>query len=343
MQASRATRHHRFVLPLATLGLLAALFLLQTPQTRAQDLINPSMQGLHVNGTSLVIIFNELLDESSTPAPGDFTVDIGGTDYTPSGVSVRGAEVALTLSTAASMGDTVTLTYNRGTNRIKDLAGNEALAQTDQPVQNHTGATNSQPVFSTDAITVTVDENTASGTDFGAPVTATDTDTGDTLTHLFHSSGAAIFTVGADGQLATFASLDFESRSSYTLPLYVRDNKGPTGSGDSVYDDSIKVTINVNDVNEAPTIAGDAGHNVDENTTTVGTYTVTDPDPADTHTWSIETGDDGALFQIGQTSGVLSFFNAPDYETPASSTSSNTYTVTVKVTDSGSPPADRRL
>ncbi|MYH28389.1 MAG: cadherin repeat domain-containing protein, partial [Acidobacteria bacterium] len=130
------------------------------------------------------------------------------------------------------------------------------------------------------------------------------------------------------------------------VPFYVGDSNGPAGGADSIFDDSIKVTITVNDVNEPPTIAGDADPDVDENTTVVGTYTVmNDPDTADTHTWSIdsdtstEENQDGALFEIDSMSGELSFKVAPDYETPGSATTppSNTYQVTIVVTDSGSP------
>ena len=348
MEASRAMRHLRLALILAALGLLAALFLLHAPQTRA-DTTQPAQAGWHVNGSSLVIIFNELLDETSVPAAAAFTVNIGGTDYTPASVVVRGAEVKLTLSTAAAMGDTVTWAYNRGmtTNRIQDLAGNQAAEQLDaRTTENYTGSTNRLPAFSMDEVTLTVDENTASGMNVGSAVAATDDD-GDTLIYEFQMMGFSAFTVdGSSGQVKTSAALDFESgTTTYVAVLYVRDNKGPSGGGSSLKDDSIKVTINVNDVNEAPTIAGDAAHNVDENTTTVGTYTVTDPDPADTHTWSIE-GDtttegnrDGSLFQIGQTSGELSFMNAPDYETPGSmaATPDNAYKVTIKATDNGSP------
>ncbi|MCY3887247.1 MAG: cadherin domain-containing protein [Chloroflexi bacterium] len=310
------------------------------------DVTAPSLQVVNVDGTSLVLIYDELLDESSTPAAGDYTVDIGGTDYTPSSVVVRGAEVALTLSTGAASGDTVTLDYTKGTNPVKDLANNEAVAETSRPVTNHTGATNDRPEFSSEAITISIDENTPIMTAFGDPVAATDDDTSDTLTYSLPANVLLLFGVGTNtGQLSTFAPLDFESTSSYVVPLYVRDSKGPAGGADSIFDDSIKVTINVNDVNEPPTITGTAFPEVDENTTSVGTYMVSDDDPADTHLWSIasdtstEENQDGSLFEIGSTSGVLSFKDAPDYETPGSlaDTPSNTYQVTIEVTDSGSP------
>ena len=310
------------------------------------DATPPSLQVANVDGTSLVIIYDELLDESSTPAASDYTVDIGGTDYTPSSVAVRGAEVALTLSTGAASGDTVALDYTKGTNPVKDLAGNDAAAETNRPVTNHTGATNDRPEFSSEAITISVDENTPIMTAFADAVTATDDDTGDTLTYSLPANVLLLFAIGTNtGQFSTFAPLDFEATSSYVVPLYIRDSKGPAGGADSIFDDSIKVTINVNDVNEAPSISGAPFPEVDENTTTVGTHTASDPDPTDTHTWSIdsdtsvEENQDGSLFEIDSMSGELSFKNAPDYETPGSmaTTPSNTYQVTIKVTDNGSP------
>ncbi len=346
MHATRPARFFRPLMSMAALAFLAAL-LLHVPQARAQfDNTAPLLLAANVDGTSLVLIYSELLNESSTPAASDYTVDIGGTDYTPSSVAVLGAEVALTLSTGAASGDTVTLDYTVGTNPVEDPAGNDAQALTSWSVANHTGATNDRPEFSSDTITITVDENTPSLTAFGDPVAATDDDTGDTLTYELHSTVVPTFFIDtSSGQISVFGNLDFETTSSYVAPMYVRDSKTPAGDSDTQWDDSIKVTISVNDLNEEPTITGATAPDVDENTTTVDTYTVSDPDTADTHTWSIdsdtsvEENQDGALFQIGQTSGVLSFINAPDYETPGSATTpaSNTYQVTIKVTDNGSP------
>ena len=321
--------------------------MLQTPHARA-DSVQPFVQGWHVNGSSLVLIYGELLDETSVPATSKFTVNIDGTDYTPASVAVQGAEVHLTLSTAAAMGDTVTYAYNRGGtgDRLQDPSGNLVDSQTDpQTTPNYTGSTNRQPAFAMDEVTLTVDENTATGMNVGSPVAATDDD-GDSLLYEFQSGFSAFTVDSSTGQVKASAALDFESgTTTYVAVLYVRDNKGPDGGGNSLEDDTTKVTITVNDLNEEPTITGDTAPDVDENATVVGTYTVSDPDPADTHTWSIdsdtsvEENQDGALFEIGSTTGVLSFKNPPDYETPGSATTpaSNTYQVTIKVTDNGSP------
>ena len=320
----------------------------QTERSVRQNFDNtpPSLLVVNVDGTSMALIYNELLNESSTPATTDFVVDIGGTDYTPSSVVVRGVEVELTLSTGAASGDTVTLDYTKGTNPVQDDAAtaNDAPSFTAQVVTNHTGATNDRPVFSSETITISVDENTGGSMNVGSPIDVTGNDSGDTLTYSFPATFFH-FTVGSDGQVKTFNPLDFETTASYVVPLYVRDSKDPGGTGDSIWDDSVKLTINVNDVNEEPEIAGNAFPEVDENTTTVGTYTVSDPDTADTHTWSIdsdtsiEENQDGSLFEISSTTRVLSFKDAPDYEAPGSATvpPSNSYQVRIVVTDSGSP------
>ena len=345
MEALRASRRLRLAIAVAALIVVTAMLL--PGDARAQfDNTAPLLLAANVDGTSLVLIYSELLNESSTPAASDYTVDIGGTDYTPSSVAVLGAEVALTLSTGAASGDTVTLDYTVGTNPVEDPAGNDAQALTSWSVTNHTGATNDRPEFSSDTITITVDEKTPSLTAFGDPVAATDDDTGDTLTYELHSTVVPTFFIDTStGQISVFGNLDFETTSSYVAPMYVRDSKTPTGDADTVWDDSIKVTINVNDINEKPEIEDPDIATHPENTAIVATYTVDDEDTGDSHTWAVESdttlegNKDGALFQIGQTSGVLSFINAPDYETPmgAGLDPTNGYEVIIKVTDDGTP------
>ena len=71
--------------------------------------------------------------------------------------------------------------------------------------------------------TFEVAENTAAGTDIGAPVTATDLD-GDSLTYALAGGDAASFSIVANsGQLRTKASLDYERKNRYTLMVRARD------------------------------------------------------------------------------------------------------------------------
>ncbi len=87
--------------------------------------------------------------------------------------------------------------------------------------------------------------------------------------------------------------------------------------------------------NTAPSFtSGPTSKSVPENSTSVATYTATDPE-GDSVTWSRE-GTDGNRFQITG-GGALRFSPAPDYESPTDATWVNTYHVTVKATDNGSP------
>ena len=105
---------------------------------------------------------------------------------------------------------------------------------------------NRAPAFSEgNSATRSVAENTASGVNIGSAVTATDADTGNTLTYTLGGTDASSFSiVGTSGQLQTNAALNYESKSSYSVSVSVSDGNG--GS------DSIDVTINVTNVNEAP-------------------------------------------------------------------------------------------
>ena len=74
-----------------------------------------------------------------------------------------------------------------------------------------------------------VAENTAAGENIGAPVMATDTDAGDTLTYTLGGADMASFDIGATtGQLMTKAALDFETKDSYTVEVMADDGNGGT-------------------------------------------------------------------------------------------------------------------
>ena len=108
-------------------------------------------------------------------------------------------------------------------------------------------------------------------------------------------------------------------------------------SDNDAVDDTVNVTINVIDINEAPQITGDASPSFAENSSApISTYTATDPD-GDTLTYSLSGPDDGA-FSIDAGSGQLRAGQPLDFETK------NRYLVTVEVHDgadeSGTPSTD---
>ena len=84
-------------------------------------------------------------------------------------------------------------------------------------------------------------------TDIGQPVTATDTDTGDTLAYGLEGTDEAKFTIDtATGQIRDKGgeNYDYETKASYSVTVTVMDDNG--GS------DTIAVTLNVMDQDEAP-------------------------------------------------------------------------------------------
>ena len=342
MHDTRPASSLRLLIPIAAAALLAALLLLPAP-ARAQETIIPVLRVANVDGTSLKLIYSEAMDTASVPAASTYSVVVGSaTGVAPSSVAVSGAKVTLTLSTGAISTDTVTVTYTKGANPLQDLASNDAANLSGRAVTNNTGGTNSQPVFSSNTTTRSVAENTMAATQFGTAVTATDVDSSDTLYYTL-PSGDTNFAIGSEtGQFQTFNIniLDYESgTNSYIVPVYVSDRKNAAGTADTDIDDAISVTINVTNLNEAPEIVGGDQPSVPENTTAVGTYTFTDEDLNQSHTWSVESGGDGALFSI-TSDGVLSFRNAPNYEALGDNVAK---TVSIRVTDNGSPVLSHTL
>ena len=135
--------------------------------------------------------------------------------------------------------ETFTVTLS---NPVNATLGTPAVA-TFTIVDNDGGA-NVAPTFTEGTSTTrSVAENTASGQNIGAPVAATDADTGDTLEYTLGGTDFKSFRIHLNtGQLLTQAALDFETKSSYAVSISVSDGNG--GS------DNIDVTISVTDVNE---------------------------------------------------------------------------------------------
>ena len=79
--------------------------------------------------------------------------------------------------------------------------------------------------------TRTIPENSAAGVNLGAPFTATDPDTSDTLTYSLGGAGAVSFTIDpVSGQLRTKAALDYEAASSHTVTVTATDSSGATAT-----------------------------------------------------------------------------------------------------------------
>lgn len=157
---------------------------------------------------------------------------------------------------------------------------------------------NADPKFNIDDGTIfTVDEDHQSGRKINK-ILVNDRD-GDALTYDVnfdgHGQGTPPFFM--DGKLLKLKSdetLDYERRNSYDLIIRVKDNKDDQGEPDDAWDDSLKLTVQVNNVDEPGEIALSSAQPV------VGVdivATLTDPDEVlldeDTDIdWTVERGAD---------------------------------------------------
>ena len=183
--------------------------------------------------------------------------------------------------------------------------------------------------------TLTFDEGTATATILDT-YTAVDPE-GATSTFSWTLGGAdsGDFTISTNGQLQFVNVPDFErpadSGRNNEYNVQVRANDGSkTGTLD--------VTITVQDVNERPTVTGDAALSYPENTATtrvLDRYAATDPERSPV-TWSLRSrsGNDATAFRI-DSSGNLYFDGEPDHESPTDSGSNNVYDIQVVATDDG--------
>jgi Ca2+-binding RTX toxin-like protein len=182
-----------------------------------------------------------------------------------------------------------------------------------------------------------IDENLAANTVVGN-FSSTDPDVGDSFTYSLVTDLAypdnSAFTISATGELQTNAALDFETQSTYDILVRTTD------SGGLSYDQAL--TVDINDVNEAPTALSLSPSNVDENVaanTIVGNFSSTDPDTGDSFTYSLVTDlayPDNSAFTISA-SGQLKTNAALDFETQS------TYDILVRTTDAGGLTYDQAL
>ena len=97
----------------------------------------------YVDGGTLTLTFNQALDETAgaRPAAGDFSVTVDGAARTVTGVNVSGSKVVLTLASPTAEGESVTVDYTAGTNRLRfaDGTGEPGQSFSGQAVANFTG------------------------------------------------------------------------------------------------------------------------------------------------------------------------------------------------------------
>ena len=260
-------------------------------------------------------------------------------------------------------GDT-TGKYLRATATYTDKHGDDktAMAVSAHAVRADPPGENAAPTFTpTTDVNRSVNENSPPGTNVGKPVTAADAP-GDILTYtLGDGNDEDSYVIDpATGQISVGprTTLDTEEgeagNESDTVEVTATDPAGtPTGT-------AATVTITIKNVNEAPMMSSgltkasltedfdsDGDLTNDDRELVVSIYAATDQESTEaldectnvsggsTCSWSLS-GPDAADFSIS-TTRVLTFKNAPNYESPADANTDNVYMVTVVATDSTSP------
>ncbi|PQO26022.1 hypothetical protein C5Y96_21465 [Blastopirellula marina] len=235
------------------------------------------------------------------------------------------------------LGDSIALALgeNNFTFVATDAAGNQSTP-TPFTVFRNTAPTIDAGVFS-------VDENSILGTSLGNVTASSGDGPTDTLTYAITGIDAGYmgaFKINAttgELQVNDPLLLNFEDKTSFTLEIQVTDSKGD-GLGGAGLVTTQNITINVNDVNEAPVFVQDPYTLTIEENSAIGVelgggpIVATDVDADDDApgdlTYAIIGGTGASLFDIDPSTGVVTVKSATlDYETDTS------YTLEISVTD----------
>ena len=251
---------------------------------------------------------------------------------------------------------TVTVTAIADDDEFEDMATIRHLVTyfgiTNQPsevVEVTVSDSNRAPFFEEGLKTTrSIDENSGQGTAVGDPVTATDLNN-DTLTYEIEDQEGGPYTADIrTGQIrvAAGAYLNFEDRITQEVKLTVEDEDGLS--------DTIHVSMEIADVDEAPVITGDASPTFAENANInnpITRYTATDPEGGSV-TWSASELNSRGYFSLDPNGNTLDlkFAQQPDHEDKdefriiiiardySDPPNSGKLNVTVKVGDVNEPP-----
>jgi serralysin len=190
------------------------------------------------------------------------------------------------------------------------------------------------PVISTTSISSIVENSSVLAT-----ISASDEDRGSSVTYsLLNSSGSKdeglLLINASSGQISFVIAPDFEAPTDLNADNTIDFTVVATdGTLSSQADFSVEIT----DINEAPTIGSTTEFSVAEATTAVGTISATDQDSdSPSLSFSLVTGDaavDDGLFSIDSSTGIVTFLSAPDFENPSDVGLDNIYNFTVNVSD----------
>ena len=169
----------------------------EAPQRTSQVIQNVTPSRLDIN-------YNQTLDSGSVPAISAFAVIVAGSARTVNSVAISGSQVRLTLASAVTYGQAVTVAYTApGTNPIQNTSGVDAASYTAVTVTNNVAV----PVESSSTEAMTLEElftllddgNTINAWDHNLGVTLEDTDKAVLWLDQFDTAGMALEQLSSDG------------------------------------------------------------------------------------------------------------------------------------------------
>lgn len=203
------------------------------------DTTPPVFQSAATNsaGTQVILAYDGALN-ATTAAAGAFSVTTGGSGNAVTGVMISGSTVVLTLATAITNGQAVTLTYtdpsaSNDTNAIQDAAGNDASSLSSTWVTNNVAANNGGTTGgSTTGSGTTGGESTGSGTSTGGGTTTGGTSTTvNGVTTTTTTTGTTTVTDPTTGQTTTVST----QTTLTTVPIITPPSQEGGGTTPNAY------------------------------------------------------------------------------------------------------------
>ncbi|KAA0158167.1 hypothetical protein FNF31_05498 [Cafeteria roenbergensis] len=306
--------------------------------------------------TAAVVI--TVMDDADSPSinqPASISVPELASDGTPVGAPLTAtdedANDAMTWSVISS--DVFEISASTGQLKVKPGGGSKLDFETSRSTQVSVQVTDSygRSAFRTVPVAVTdvneppevsgtarsVREDAAVGTAVGGAVSALDKDENSILSFSIVSGSRGAFSIEkGGGQIRVLGQLDFETVPTYNLVVRVTDNGSPSRHADAV------VTVSVEDTAEPPRLAPQSVTVAESLAVgaSILVLPVQDDDKSQTHTCEISKGAVGSMVTLKAAPGgsglrlcELVVGNAGlDFDTVPS------LTLTIDVTDSGTPP-----
>ncbi len=124
------------------------------------DTVAPEFQSAEVNGSKLMIKYNEALSTTNVPLKSQFSVLVNGAPLYVTAVDIQDDTITLTLASAITSNQNATLSYVPGALRVTDLNGNPAGYINLVPITQTSGTGNvKSAVIQGDTVTLTFTSN----------------------------------------------------------------------------------------------------------------------------------------------------------------------------------------